>query len=68
MGETPLEGLHRLRINAAKQLLDTVRRTVQEVSLGVGYEDAAFFRSLFKRFTGIGPQAYRDRFGIRRSA
>ncbi|WP_280155096.1 helix-turn-helix domain-containing protein [Piscinibacter sp. XHJ-5] len=52
----------------AKHLLEAERRTVQEVSVAVGYEDAAYFRSLFKRFTGIGPQAYRDRFGIKRNA
>lgn len=65
-GETPLEYLHRLRINAVKHLLEAERKTVQEVSLAVGYEDAAHFRSLFKRFTGIGPRAYRERFGLRR--
>jgi len=64
-GETPLEYLHRLRINAAKHLLEAERKTVQEVSLAVGYEDAGHFRSLFKRLTGIGPQAYRARFGAR---
>jgi transcriptional regulator GlxA family with amidase domain len=67
-GETPMEYLHRLRINAAKHLLEAERKTVQEVSVAVGYEDAAYFRSLFKRYTGIGPQAYRERFGIKRSA
>jgi transcriptional regulator GlxA family with amidase domain len=41
---------------------------VQEVSVAVGYEDAAYFRGLFKRFTGIGPQAYRERFGVRKNA
>jgi transcriptional regulator GlxA family with amidase domain len=30
----------------------------------VGYEDAAFFRRLFKRTTGITPGAYRRRFQI----
>lgn len=66
-GETPMEYLHRLRVNAAKHLLEAERKTVQEVSVGVGYEDAAYFRSLFKRYTGIAPQAYRERFGVRRN-
>jgi len=30
----------------------------------VGYEDAAFFRRLFKRVTGVTPGHYRRRFGI----
>lgn len=35
-----------------------------EVSWRVGYEDAAFFRRLFKRVTGMAPGAYRKRFRI----
>jgi len=66
-GETPLEYLHRLRINAAKHLLESERKTVQAVGVDVGYQDAAYFRQLFKRFTGIGPHAYRERFGVRRN-
>ncbi len=65
-GETPLEYLHRLRINASKPLLEAEHKTMQEISMAVGYEDVAHFRNLFKRLTGIGPQAYRERFGLRR--
>jgi transcriptional regulator GlxA family with amidase domain len=36
---------------------------VHEVGTAVGYEDAAFFRALFKRHTGLAPAAYRRRFG-----
>jgi transcriptional regulator GlxA family with amidase domain len=35
----------------------------QEVGSAVGNEDTAFFRSLFRRHTGVTPQAYRERFG-----
>jgi YesN/AraC family two-component response regulator len=37
---------------------------VQEISEAVGYQDAAFFRSLFKRLTGIPPASYREQFGL----
>jgi transcriptional regulator GlxA family with amidase domain len=33
------------------------------VGLAVGYEDAAFFRDLFKRHAGLTPGAYRERYG-----
>jgi transcriptional regulator GlxA family with amidase domain len=62
-GETPLAYLQRLRTDAAKRMLEEDRMTIQEVSLAVGYEDAAFFRDLFKRHTGLAPGAYRERFG-----
>jgi transcriptional regulator GlxA family with amidase domain len=64
-GEAPLAYLHRLRIDAARHLLETRRKSVAEVSLAVGYEDLSFFRRLFKRHTGAPPRAYRARFGPR---
>jgi YesN/AraC family two-component response regulator len=36
---------------------------VQTVCGAVGYEDAAFFRALFKRHTGMSPGVYREQFG-----
>ena len=62
-GETPLAYLQRLRIEAAKPMLEDDRMTIQEVSLAVGYEDVAFFRDLFKRHVGLPPGAYRERYG-----
>ena len=62
-GETPLGYLHRVRIDAARHLLETRARSVAEVSREVGYEDLSFFRRLFKRYSGAPPRAYRARFG-----
>lgn len=62
-GETPIRYLQRLRINAARHLLENDLKTVRQVSRAVGYRDASFFRRLFKRHTGEAPQKYRERFG-----
>lgn len=62
-GDTPLAYLQRLRTEAAKRMLEDDRMTIQEVGLAVGYEDAAFFRGLFKRHAGLAPGAYRERYG-----
>lgn len=62
-GDTPLGYLQKLRIAVARRLLEHDKRTVQEISSAVGYEDAAFFRDVFRRHTGSSPQAYRQRFG-----
>ena len=35
---------------------------VDAISVEVGYEDAAFFRRLFKRRTGLRPSEYRRMF------
>jgi transcriptional regulator GlxA family with amidase domain len=62
-GDSPLAYLQKLRIAAAKRLLENNHRTMQEISDAVGYQDVAFFRSLFQRHTGVSPSAYRERFG-----
>ena len=63
-GDTPLVYLQKLRIAAAKRLLENDHRTVQEISSAVGYQDAAFFRGLFERHTGVSPSGYRRKFGV----
>ena len=63
-GDSPLIYLQKLRIAAAKRLLENDHRTMQEVSDAVGYQDVAFFRALFQRHTGVSPSAYREKFGV----
>lgn len=62
-GDSPLHYIQKLRVSAAKRLLENDHRTVQEISEAVGYQDLVFFRSLFQRHTGVSPSAYRQRFG-----
>lgn len=63
-GDSPLMYLQKLRIAAAKRLLESDHRTIQEISDAVGYQDVAFFRALFQRHTGVSPSAYREKFGL----
>lgn len=63
-GDSPLLYLQKLRIAAAKRLLESDQRTMQEIGVAVGYTDVAFFRSLFQRHTGVSPSAYRRQFGV----
>lgn len=63
-GETPINYLQQLRINAARHLLENDLKTVGEISQKVGYEDLSFFSRLFKRYTGLPPTAYRERFSV----
>jgi transcriptional regulator GlxA family with amidase domain len=63
-GDSPLAYLQKLRIAAAKRLLESNHRSMQEISDAVGYQDVAFFRALFHRHTGVSPSAYRERFGV----
>ena len=63
-GDTPLIYLQKLRVAAAKRMLEKNHRTMPEISAAVGYQDVVFFRSLFQRHTGISPSEYRERFGV----
>lgn len=49
-------------MSAARELLERGASSIQTVCSRVGYEDAAFFRGLFKRHAGMTPAAYRARF------
>jgi transcriptional regulator GlxA family with amidase domain len=63
-GFAPIDYVQRLRIEDAKRRLERTDAPADEISWQVGYEDAAFFRRLFKRVTGITPGAYRRRFQV----
>jgi len=70
-GYTPVDYVQALRIEEAKQILETTDEPTDAVAHAVGYEDPAFFRRLFKRRTGVTPARYRQRFqtiaGLRRA-
>jgi len=61
-GRLPGNYLQAMRVAIAKEMLEGGARSVQVVSAAVGYEDAAFFRGLFKRATGMTPGEYRETF------
>lgn len=61
-GTSLIERIQYLRIEEAKQLLETHSTAVDEISIVVGYEDPSFFRRLFKRLTGLTPSQYRRMF------
>jgi transcriptional regulator GlxA family with amidase domain len=63
-GFSPIDYVQRLRIEDAKRRLERTDAPADEIGWKVGYEDAAFFRRLFKRVTGMTPGAYRRRFQV----
>jgi transcriptional regulator GlxA family with amidase domain len=64
-GNTPREYIQRVRIEAAKRLLEGGQHSVGEVARRVGYGDVVGFRKLFVRSTGLTPVDYRARYGSR---
>lgn len=61
-GRLPGAYIQMLRVSAAKEMLEDGATSIQNVCAKVGYEDLAFFRSVFKRHTGMTPAEYRDTF------
>ena len=61
-GYSPLAYVQSLRIEEAKQLLETGSDPVEVVARQVGYEDTASFRRLFRRLVGMTPGEYRRKF------
>lgn len=61
-GRRPIDHVHALRIEGARQLLETGGGSVDDVGYQVGYEDPTFFRRLFKRTAGMTPAAYRRKY------
>ncbi len=61
-GLTPLDYLQRVKIEAAKKMFETTRKTVNEIMYEVGYNDAKAFRDVFGRITGMSPIDYKSKY------
>jgi transcriptional regulator GlxA family with amidase domain len=61
-GDTPMAYLQKLRIEKAKQLLESSQLPIEQLLNVVGYEDLSSFRKLFQQYTSLTPKAYRERF------
>lgn len=61
-GNTPIEYVQRVKIEAAKKAFETTRKNVNEVMYEVGYSDAKAFREVFRKITGLSPLEYRSRY------
>jgi transcriptional regulator GlxA family with amidase domain len=64
-GQTPRSYLQRIRIQAAKRLLETTTDPVDHLRARVGYGDPTAFRRAFTQATGLGPRQYRHKYGPR---
>lgn len=62
-GMTPLDYVHHVRLEEAKQLLERGEDPVEAIAVDIGYSDSSFFSRLFRRKVGMSPVQYRQRFG-----
>lgn len=61
-GNTPVEYLQRVKVEAAKSSLEKGRKSIFEVMYEVGYSDDKSFREVFKKITGLSPLDYKAKF------
>ena len=61
-GNTVMEYIQRVKMEAVKKSLETSRLGVSEVMDRVGYTDPKAFRMIFKKVTGLSPLQYRNRY------
>ena len=61
-GTTPLQWLLTARIRRAQELLESTRRSIDEIARRSGFESAVTFRTRFRKVVGLSPSEYRARF------
>ncbi len=61
-GMPTLAYLQALRVEHAKELLESTRLSLPQIVEQIGYSDVSSFRRLFSRRAGLSPAQYRQRF------
>lgn len=59
---TVIEYIQRVKIEAAKKMLESSRENVNEVMYNVGYSDSKAFRNIFKKVVGYSPLEYKRKY------
>lgn len=60
-GRTLHEYITSLRLEKAKQMLENRKLKLHQISAGIGFIDANYFSTLFKKHTGLTPSEFRER-------
>ncbi|MFS8617630.1 MAG: helix-turn-helix domain-containing protein [Solitalea sp.] len=59
---TVIEYIQRVKIEAAKKSFETSRKNINEIMYEIGYSDNKAFRGIFKKFTGLSPVDYKNKY------
>lgn len=60
-GQSPLEYVQTLRVEEAKQMLETSDVVIDDIAAEVGYGEPSSFRAAFRKHVGITASAYRKK-------
>ena len=62
--KTPSQLIQERLILEAKKQLHLTRKSIKEIAWALQFEDEFYFSRVFKKFTHLSPQAFRDQTGI----
>ncbi|WP_163539700.1 helix-turn-helix domain-containing protein [Gracilibacillus sp. YIM 98692] len=58
-GETFIEYVTRIKMEKAMEWLDNSTKSVEQISLELGFDSKSYFLKTFKKFAGISPKSYK---------
>lgn len=56
---SPIKYINCLKLDKAKNMLQSSNYTINEIALSVGFDDPYYFSRLFKHETGLSPSEYK---------
>ena len=59
VGMAPTKYIIKLRVEHARELLESTNTSIEEIGLSCGYPDINFFSRVFKNYVGVSPSNYR---------
>jgi AraC-like DNA-binding protein len=59
LGRSPMQHLTSLRMQKAREILESTNEKVESVAYSIGYDNAQVFCRVFKRWVGVSPTEYR---------
>ncbi len=59
MGISPINYLHKVRVDRAKELLSDTELKISDIALSVGFSNQQRFNEIFKKYTKLTPMHYR---------
>ena len=60
VGEAPAEWMRRMRLDRARRALAASDAPITSIGLDLGFPSSQYFATVFRRYTGMTPRAYRE--------
>jgi len=60
--DVPVQYIRKVKIEAAKRIIEKEGKNINEVMYAIGYTDNKAFRDIFKKVTGLTPLEYKAKF------